>query len=99
LTNNQISISLGQIVNSRTLLFPSFEIHHFIFSFLLTESYSGSPSTLYIVVYGRIFKTDSISSYAAGTMTAQVSSTTSSTVTQNYTIYALPAIGTYAIVS
>ncbi|CAF0916171.1 unnamed protein product [Rotaria sp. Silwood1] len=77
LTNNQISITLGQIVN--------------------TQSYSGTSSTLYIVVYGRIFKTDSSSSYIAGTMTAQVSTTTSSTVTQTFTIYAIPAVIAYPL--
>jgi hypothetical protein len=55
-------------------------------------------STLYIVVYGRVFKTDSVSSYTAGTMTAQVSST-SPTVSQTYTISALPAITASAVVS
>ncbi|CAF4036975.1 unnamed protein product [Adineta steineri] len=74
--SNQISINLGQIVNS--------------------QSYSGSASTLYIVVYGRVFKTDSVSSYTAGTFTAQVAST-SSTISQPYTIYATAAAGSYAI--
>ncbi|CAF3632430.1 unnamed protein product [Rotaria sordida] len=76
-TNNQISISLGQIVN--------------------TQSYSGTSSTLYIVVYGRIFKTDSSSSYIAGTMTAQVSTTANPTVTQTFTIYAIPTVIAYPL--
>ncbi|CAF2076674.1 unnamed protein product [Rotaria magnacalcarata] len=72
LTNNQISISLGQIVNTQFL--------------------NGSQATLFITAIGRVFKTDSISSFVAGTMTAQVSASTSTTVTKMYTIYTVPAI-------
>jgi hypothetical protein len=100
LINNQITISLGEIVNTGMFLFPSFQIPSFIsfFVFFLIAYSSGSMSTLYIVVYGRVFKTDSVSSYTAGTMTAQVSST-SPTVSQTYTISALPAITASAVVS
>ena len=66
--------------------------------FLLIESYSGSASTLYITVYGRVFKTDSVSSYIAGTLTAQATSS-SSTASQTYSVSALPSVAAYAIVS
>ncbi|CAF2512453.1 unnamed protein product [Rotaria sp. Silwood2] len=99
LTNNQISIRLGQIVNTRMLIVSlvSKFITLFLFSFLLTESYSGTSSTLYIVAYGRIFKTDSSSSYIAGTMSVQINTTTSSPVTQTFTIYAIPAVIAYSL--
>ncbi|UJR30625.1 hypothetical protein I4U23_018150 [Adineta vaga] len=76
LTNNQITITLGQIVNS--------------------QSYSGSTSILYITVYGRVFKTDSTSSFSAGTMTARVTSS-SPTATQTYTIYATPTAASFSL--
>jgi len=77
--------------------FP-FKIHYLIFFFLFTESYSGTPSTLYITVYGRVFTTDGVSSYVTGTMTAQVSSSMP-TVSKTYTIYAIPSVIPGAIVS
>ncbi|CAF3743558.1 unnamed protein product [Rotaria socialis] len=77
LTNNQISVSLGQIVNTQFL--------------------NGSQATLFMTVFGRVFKTDSISSFLAGTMTAQVSASTSATVTKMYTIYAVPAIAAFPL--
>ena len=65
----------------------------------LTESYSGSTSTLTIVVYGRVFKRDGISTFVGGTMTAKVNATSSATATQTFTIYAQPEVTPFPIVS
>lgn len=78
-------------------LFSSFFVFNYLF-FVFIESYSGSSSTLTIVVYGRVFKTDSISSYTAGSMTAQVTSS-SPNVSQSYTIYTLPSVAATALVN